>query len=694
MPINIDRKIEDVMGLSKVSSINDLFSFLQPTKNAELRISNKMSLFESSKILMDDKYSLHLPHHSQIALADADEDSEKKHEPLTVAYLQQEIGLSESVLMNVIIKYSWVMYLKVSTNLRPTVDVLRSFGFREKDIRSIVGQTPSILAINHEWTLPEKLISLQKMFNLNRIALVKVVVSQPYLLTSSIERNLAISDFLSEVAGLSPEEVRSLLVCEPRIAMTGAAVLAGCWSLFTELYGLSDGEAKQACIRHPVLLSRLVLKDLTERLRFFSEDLCLPPPPFEELQKMLMRFPPIMYLDTNVFLRPNLLVLQHWLCTEQDSGDRKEREAILKMLSAFPQLLGYNPTYLQVLCQRALRFLTSDERYAGCAEDQDSKVSAHFIDHYQSQAEADLIVDIVQQQSTYQNEESSSRHDLEAMDASVQDRAAKVYVERGRSLRLGREKAMHILRSTPWILSYRTERSQVVLAALAVSLGMTTAELTRCVSTYPRLLSLSVEGKLHTLLRTLARAAAFHLHHEGRYHHTQKLKDNGWKSTAMPSCEGDEDTVAVLATEQPEESMCDSQAVDSVAEAVRSRRGDKVRAMVRELVIKYPLILGTSMNRISERLEAMQAAHYHSVWHQNDDYCGDLKKEDKKEGSYQYDVSTPSGSSPLQPHSQSQWGGDFLTILRRSPEAHRKWQQVQSQSLLSPSLQLSNQVES
>ena len=51
-------------------------------------------------------------------------------------------------------------------------------------------KTPSILAINHEWTLPEKLISLQKMFNLNRIALVKVVVSQPYLLTSSIERNL------------------------------------------------------------------------------------------------------------------------------------------------------------------------------------------------------------------------------------------------------------------------------------------------------------------------------------------------------------------------------------------------------------------------------------------------------------------------------------------------------------------------
>ena len=54
---------------------------------------------------------------------------------------------------------------------------------------------------------------------------------------------------------------------------------------------------------------------------------------------------------------------------------------------------------------------------------------------------------------------------------NVHDLVVKVFVQRGRSLRLGREKAMHVLRSTPWILSYRTERSQVVLASLAVSLG-------------------------------------------------------------------------------------------------------------------------------------------------------------------------------------------------------------------------------
>ena len=112
---------------------------------------------------------------------------------MAIIFLQQELRLSESTLINVILKHSSLMYLRVESNLRPTIEVFRSFGFKDKDIRSMVEQTPSVLAINHEWTLPEKLISLQSMFNLNKVNLVKVVVSQPFLLTSSIERNLEIS---------------------------------------------------------------------------------------------------------------------------------------------------------------------------------------------------------------------------------------------------------------------------------------------------------------------------------------------------------------------------------------------------------------------------------------------------------------------------------------------------------------------
>ena len=86
---------------------------------------------------------------------------------LAFFYLQNELKLSSKALSNVLLKYSWVLYLRVDDNLRPTVGVLESFGFKRRHIRQMVEQVPSVLAINQEWTLPEKLISLEKMFSLH-----------------------------------------------------------------------------------------------------------------------------------------------------------------------------------------------------------------------------------------------------------------------------------------------------------------------------------------------------------------------------------------------------------------------------------------------------------------------------------------------------------------------------------------------
>ncbi len=56
-------------------------------------------------------------------------------EKLAIFYLKNELKLSEDTLNRLILKYSWLMYLRVDTNLRPTVGVLKSFGFRDKDVR-------------------------------------------------------------------------------------------------------------------------------------------------------------------------------------------------------------------------------------------------------------------------------------------------------------------------------------------------------------------------------------------------------------------------------------------------------------------------------------------------------------------------------------------------------------------------------
>ena len=101
-------------------------------------------------------------------------------------------------MMKIIRKYPWILYLKVETNLKPTISVLNSFGFDKNRLKILVDKIPSILALDQEWTIPEKLLSLQKMFYLNQNSLVELIIKQPYLLTSSIDRNLEIANFFTD----------------------------------------------------------------------------------------------------------------------------------------------------------------------------------------------------------------------------------------------------------------------------------------------------------------------------------------------------------------------------------------------------------------------------------------------------------------------------------------------------------------
>ena len=270
-------------------------------------------------------------------------------------YLQKELKLSEHHMVKIMEKYPWIMYLKVDTNLRPTVEVLKSFGFRDKDVRTILEKVPPILGINHEWTLPEKLISLQKMFNLNRAGLVKLVVHQPFLLTCSIDRNIRVSEFLSETVGLSPESIRNCLLCCPEVAMSGITKMAACWSVLTDIYGLSDKQARALVIQYPIVLTHRTLKTIQDKVSFFSEELNMSPP-FREVQKIIMRYPQLLCIDPNVFMRPNVALLKEYL--------ELDREGIAKLISFFPSALGYNPKTLERAIRKSLFMLTGLEEYS------------------------------------------------------------------------------------------------------------------------------------------------------------------------------------------------------------------------------------------------------------------------------------------------------------------------------------------
>ena len=196
-----------------------------------------------------------------------------KIKELTFFYLKYELKLGEATLMKILTKHSWIMYLKVESNLKPTIEAFKSFGFKDRDIKLMIELVPSILGINHEWSLPEKLISLQQMYSLNRVNLVKIVTNQPWLLSSSISRNLEISNFFVENMNLNSDEVKKMIVNYPSITMSSINVLRSSWSILTDIYGLDDDIARKMCIKYPRLLSRSLVNDADERIKFFGEEL-------------------------------------------------------------------------------------------------------------------------------------------------------------------------------------------------------------------------------------------------------------------------------------------------------------------------------------------------------------------------------------------------------------------------------------
>lgn len=544
------------------------------------------------------------------------ESDKVKIKELTFFYLKYELKLSEATLMKILTKHSWITYLKVESNLKPTIDTFKSFGFKDRDIKLMIELVPSILGINYEWTLPEKLISLQQMYSLNRMNLVKIVTNQPWLLSSSISRNLEINNFFVENMNLNSDDVKKLITTYPTVAMTSINVLRSSWSILTDIYGLDDDIARQMCMKYPRLLSRSLVSNADERIKFFSEELgesidsyyfinlvtnsLLPPvyidmpPPFQQLQNLIKRFPQALCIDTDIFLRPNLLILCGYL--------ELSKAEITKMLSVFPQLLGYNPNTLEVLTLQAMCTITGLDEYRLMLEEriEDSNGAAAYDAEIQmafaqignilnpTSKEDDAIGGII------------AKYEQIRTPPAVPDNTSSLYYR----LNIEPSRAQKVLRDVPWVIAYRQERTRSLLATLGVSLGLTIAELSRVVLTYPRVLSLSVEteGKVTVLLRYLTEYAI-------------KYIENGG------SCYVEDSVIEDL----------DDEAVRN--KHIAQLRRNQIRSMVRYVIVKYPLVLGTSLDRIAKRF----------------DDISDLPVEWKS----------------------------VVTVLRRSPISHETWLQKQ-----------------
>lgn len=256
-------------------------------------------------------------------------------------FLREELGLRKQDLDSVEKRFPTLFKLSIESNIRPTIEVLRSFGFTKKDLRQILKVNPRAFSLNSEWSLPEKLLEFEQTFGLSRRELLRTVTSFPLLLTMRRERHAEVIAFFANTVGLEKgvSQVKRLAARYPPIFYTDPDVLRGIWETLRETLGLSTREAQKAVIVAPAILSRKCLASLPQRVAFLSNELSLPPPPSREMQRILLRDPRLLLVDTDRVVRQNLLLLRRLLPLSHPR--------IRALISASPSVLVVPPARLQ-----------------------------------------------------------------------------------------------------------------------------------------------------------------------------------------------------------------------------------------------------------------------------------------------------------------------------------------------------------
>lgn len=272
---------------------------------------------------------------------------------LAYFYLRDKLKISDKSLMNIVVKYPWLLYLKVENNIRPTIDAYRTFGFKMSDVRMLVEAVPSTLGLNANWSIPERLISLQKLFYLSQPALIKAVKRQPYLVTCSVNRHIDIANFFSESLGMTSSEIRNMATYFPDVIMSNLDTLQKCYSILSDVYGFSTDDIRYICVQCPRVFTKTMLQDSDARLDIFRTELNLVPP-FEDIQKLVLKVPSVLCMSADYFLLPNIQLIKEYLyLSSMDLGI---------LISSAPLLLRYRPLTLRSKLESTFTFLTSENK--------------------------------------------------------------------------------------------------------------------------------------------------------------------------------------------------------------------------------------------------------------------------------------------------------------------------------------------
>lgn len=335
-----------------VSTVNSFYS----NRKCDTTSASKMRIFGRPKNSVDSsqkRSNNKRKRVKKIKMATIYTKSNNDTQGLAYFYLRDKLKISKKSLMNIVVKYPWLLYLKVEKNIRPTIDAYRTFGFKIGDVRSLVEAVPSTLGLNANWSIPERLISLQKLFYLSQPALVRAVKKHPYLVTCSVNRHIDIANFFSDSLGMSASEIRNMATFYPDVIMSNLETLQKCYSHLADVYGFSIDDIRYICVQCPRVFTPRTLLKSEERLGILRAELNLIPP-FQDMQKFVLKIPSVLCMSAEYFLLPNIQLIKEYLyLSSEDLG---------ALISHAPLLLRYRPVTLRSKLESTLAFLSSENK--------------------------------------------------------------------------------------------------------------------------------------------------------------------------------------------------------------------------------------------------------------------------------------------------------------------------------------------
>ncbi len=266
----------------------------------------------------------------------------------TLTFLREELGLHGERLAKYIASLPRYLLKADKSTKRATCHTLQTFGFKPSQIALIIARYPKVILMN-ENLLSKRLASFKHIFGLTRQKVIQLVAYFPSVLGRSIEHDYQMvqrwlrllrgddadngnhdaakksykigrkdsmySDFydadtesivISEISlgNVGIESLLKRIIHGNPYILLHPEIFEECWDLLVMDLDLTTDQAARIMQCQPYIISPKTTQQLEEHLHFFVEELYLSPP-FENLQKLIVRNPLLLFYSVEKRLRPN-----------------------------------------------------------------------------------------------------------------------------------------------------------------------------------------------------------------------------------------------------------------------------------------------------------------------------------------------------------------------------------------------------